>query len=81
MQNKNAVIARRPQADVAIRPPNRVIARLRRSRGNLRAPKDVKFRMNDTARRLPRPLRGLAMTDVVEDLHPGFDFLCHCEGR
>ena len=28
---------------------------------------------------LPRPLRGLAMTDVVDGLRPGFDFLCHCE--
>ena len=35
--------------------------------------------MNDTSQRLPRPLRGLAMTDVVDGLRLGFDFLCHCE--
>ena len=32
-----------------------------------------------TEYRLPRPLRGLAMTDVVDGLHLSFDFLCHCE--
>ena len=30
---------------------------------------------------LPRPLWGLAMTDVVDGLRLGFDFLCHCEER
>ena len=45
--------------------PNRVIARRRSRRGNLRAAIDEKFQVNDTSRRLPRPLRGLAMTSVI----------------
>ena len=35
--------------------------------------------MNDTSRRLPRPLWGLAMTDVVDGLRLSSDSLCHCE--
>ena len=30
---------------------------------------------------MPRPLWGLAMTNVVDGLRPGSVFLCHCEGR
>ena len=112
-----AVIARRPQADVAIRPLavslrgakrrgnlkaatggkfqlndtslrlprplwglamtpvfSLVIARRRSRRGNLKAAMDGKFQVNDTSLRLPRPLWGLAMTDVVDGLRLGFNF-------
>ena len=67
--------------------PNRVIARRRSRRGNLRAAIDEKFQVNDTSRRLPegelprrgkrshpgvRPRWGLAMTSVIwHCLHPG----------
>ena len=55
------VIARRPQADVAIRTPA-VSLRGAKRRGNLLASTDGRFQIDDTSQRLPRPLRGLAMT-------------------
>ena len=40
---------------------------------------DGKFRMNDTSLRLPRPLRGLAMTGEIEAQAQTIDHICHCE--
>ena len=59
--------------------PPTVSLRGAKRRGNLRAPTDGTFRLNDTSQRLPRPPWGLAMTDVVGGLRPGSDLLCHCE--
>ena len=58
---------------------NLVIARLRRSRGNLRAATDGRFRLNDTSQRLPRRLRLLAMTEEIEARAQTIDHICHCE--
>ena len=61
------------------RAPNRVIARRRSRRGNLR---EVAFTRNFpsiAAKRLPRPLRGLAMTGEIEAQAQTIDHICHCE--
>ena len=55
-----AVIARAVRP-VVICPPT-VSLRGAKRRGNLKAPMDGKLRLNGTSQRLPRPLRGLAMT-------------------
>ena len=57
----------------------RVSLRGAKRRGNLKAVTDGKFRMNDTSLRLPRPLRGLAMTGEIEAQAQTIDHICHCE--
>ena len=59
--------------------PTRVIARRRSRRGNPYLCRQLRQRTSCHKNGLPRPLRGLAMTDVVVGRRLGFDFLCHCE--
>ena len=60
---------------------NHVIARRRSRSGNPFFWQLVYVGTACTEYGLPRPLWGLAMTDVVDGLRLGSDFLCHCEGR
>ena len=64
---------------LAMTSKKRMSLRGAKRRGNLRELTDGKFQVNDTSLRLPRPLWGLAMTDVVDGLLPGFVLPCHCE--